>query len=92
MTDYTKEKVSLDSRFVWAVKGKHIIADCHGTEDSMQRLASCWNACIPFENPESDIPKLIEVLREIIEERALTNTDPLKAKILKALSLVKEIK
>jgi hypothetical protein len=32
-------------------------------EANAARLASCWNACTCFENPESDIPKLIEALQ-----------------------------
>jgi hypothetical protein len=35
--------------------------------ENAERLASCWNACLPFENPESDIKKLKEEITNILK-------------------------
>jgi len=29
-----------------------------------ERLVSCWNACLNLENPEQDLPKIIEALKD----------------------------
>lgn len=46
-------------------------------KDNAERLASCWNACQSFENPEQDIKKLIEALKEISLGQGRYSLDPL---------------
>jgi hypothetical protein len=54
-----------------------------------ERLASCWNACLNLENPESDLREIIEALRETASAGTYIGTDTYK-KICEALALIKE--
>jgi hypothetical protein len=45
------------------IPGKHSIQINGSGKANANRLTSCWNACLNLENPESDIPKLVEALK-----------------------------
>ncbi len=96
-------RVHIDTNYDWIRDSDNIvIANCTGHEGQHEnaiRLASCWNACINFDNPEENIKELIEALNlikyqiecsKISGKLMLYNTE-INA-IDKALALVKEDK
>jgi hypothetical protein len=59
----------------------------------MERLLKSYNACLPFENPESDIPKIINALNQLAGNhfnKVPWNQTELKVIVGKALALIKE--
>lgn len=55
-----------------------------------ERLVSCWNACLNLENPESDLPKIIESLRKAYLFHSKNWNKDFCEEVKQVLDLVKE--
>jgi hypothetical protein len=102
MSNYNKEKIHVTKEFrtrkyIYGDESKRLIAEVDDSLDNYldnaERIASCWNACLHLENPESDISKIINALNQLAGNhfnKVPWNQTELKVIVGESLSLIKE--